>query len=167
VGACDGTTLGACEGDALGASEGDALGACDGANVSPGRVGLAVLGASEGTTLGACEGASVEGEALGACDGAAEGVCEGATLGAALLRSRSESSESSEPSSLSLVNSRSLLLLSSSAARTASIPPRQPRILGSSMLSPQPYLYPSFTQHLWFPAQTWGTHRRSRSQSSV
>jgi hypothetical protein len=31
----------------------------EGANVSPGRVGLAVLGASDGTTLGACEGAVV------------------------------------------------------------------------------------------------------------
>jgi hypothetical protein len=51
LGACAGTSLGACEGDALGASEGDTLGACEGADVSPGRVGLAVLGASDGTTL--------------------------------------------------------------------------------------------------------------------
>jgi hypothetical protein len=34
-------------------TDGDTLGACDGANVSPGRVGLAVLGASDGVTLGA------------------------------------------------------------------------------------------------------------------
>ena len=43
--------------------EGTMLGACEGANVSPVRVGLAVLGASDGTTLGACEGTT-----LGACN---------------------------------------------------------------------------------------------------
>jgi hypothetical protein len=38
------------EGTTLGACEGITLGACEGANVSPARVGLAVLGASDGTT---------------------------------------------------------------------------------------------------------------------
>jgi hypothetical protein len=41
---------------ALGASERDTLGACQGADVSPGRVGLAALGVCESSTLGACEG---------------------------------------------------------------------------------------------------------------
>jgi hypothetical protein len=40
----------------LGASEGGTLGACDGANVSPGRVGLAVLGASQGRESNMCLG---------------------------------------------------------------------------------------------------------------
>jgi hypothetical protein len=58
----------------FGASDGTTLTACEGANVSPERVGLAVLGAKR-TTLGACKGTT-----LGACEGDTLGATDGDTL---------------------------------------------------------------------------------------